>query len=264
MNFNFKAGIKYFLGRVETKRNTIILPDDNFIVSYPKSGNTWVRFLLANILFNEEDINFQNISDYILDIYENNHDHIAYKHHPRYLKSHEYFDPRYKKIVFVVRDPRDVLISFYYHQLKSMQIKDGYPIEKFADSFIKGSVGKFGSWQENVGSWIGARQDDPSFLIIKYENLIQNANKEVLKITNHFNINTNQTIIEKAVSKSSFENMKKTEKEKKFKGRGKFREDILFVRSGKPGDWKNVLPISISDTIEKEWGRLMKKFNYIN
>ena len=52
-----------------TRTPTIqIRPDDVFIVSYPKSGNTWVRFILANLLAPGERITFRNIDNYVADV----------------------------------------------------------------------------------------------------------------------------------------------------------------------------------------------------
>src|SRR5436305_10030174 len=53
----FKAGIKVLRGLHAPDRNLKILPDDRFLVSYPKSGNTWVRFLVANLLHPETPAN---------------------------------------------------------------------------------------------------------------------------------------------------------------------------------------------------------------
>ena len=57
-----KYAVKYALGRDHAGRNFTVYPDDTFLVSYPKSGNTWVRFLLANLLFPDEEVGFANIN----------------------------------------------------------------------------------------------------------------------------------------------------------------------------------------------------------
>ena len=57
-----KYAVKFTLGRNHAGRNFTVYPDDTFLVSYPKSGNTWVRFLLSNLLFPQEDVGFANIN----------------------------------------------------------------------------------------------------------------------------------------------------------------------------------------------------------
>jgi hypothetical protein len=77
---------------------------------------------------------------------------------PRLIKSHEYFDPRYKKVIYIVSDPRDVVISYYYFHLKQRFIEDGYPMERFVSRFVSGDVDPiFASWGENVAGWIATR-----------------------------------------------------------------------------------------------------------
>jgi hypothetical protein len=44
------AGIRQGLGLHRPGRGLLILPDDIFLVSFPKSGNTWARFVLANLI----------------------------------------------------------------------------------------------------------------------------------------------------------------------------------------------------------------------
>jgi hypothetical protein len=47
---------KYIPGKDLAGRNLTVFPDDTFIVSYPRSGNTWTRFWIANLLHPEEPV----------------------------------------------------------------------------------------------------------------------------------------------------------------------------------------------------------------
>ena len=53
------------------RREVIVFDDDVFVLSYPRSGNTWLRILLANLLSNRGDVGFANIEKIIPDIYQN-------------------------------------------------------------------------------------------------------------------------------------------------------------------------------------------------
>ena len=61
------AGGKHLLGLHHPGRNLRVFPDDVFLVSYPKSGNTWTRFLIANLVFPEKQPDFANINELIPD-----------------------------------------------------------------------------------------------------------------------------------------------------------------------------------------------------
>ena len=59
--------VKFILGRDRAGRNTVVFPDDTFIVSYPKSGNTWTRFLVANLAYPNQKVDFTTINRLIAD-----------------------------------------------------------------------------------------------------------------------------------------------------------------------------------------------------
>ena len=61
------AGGKYFFGLHSPGRNVRVFPDDIFLVSYPKSGNTWTRFLIANLVYPEKNPDFSNINQLLPD-----------------------------------------------------------------------------------------------------------------------------------------------------------------------------------------------------
>jgi len=56
------AGAERVLGLHAPGRNLAVFPDDTFLVSYPKSGNTWARFLIANLIHPGEKIDFSNVN----------------------------------------------------------------------------------------------------------------------------------------------------------------------------------------------------------
>src|SRR6202047_4436661 len=78
-------------GRQMAGRNVTVFPDDIFLVSYPRSGNTWTRFLLGNLIFSGGPVTFSNIESRIPEIYFNRDRAMRRLSRPRVLKSHECF-----------------------------------------------------------------------------------------------------------------------------------------------------------------------------
>jgi len=67
MMYGIKVVLLYLLGKDIADRNLAVYPDDTFIVSYPRSGNTWTRFLIASLVFPSEVVTFANIERMIPD-----------------------------------------------------------------------------------------------------------------------------------------------------------------------------------------------------
>src|SRR5258708_3122917 len=163
MIYGVQRIVKFILGRDIAGRDLSVYADDTFIVSYPRSGNTWTRFLVANLLHPDEPANFANIERLVPDSEAQSCRYFKSISRPRLIKSHQYFDPRYKKVIYIVRDPRDVALSYYDFQRKYRQIEDGYPLSQYVEDFVGGrlSSADWGTWGENVGSWVPARQKNP-------------------------------------------------------------------------------------------------------
>lgn len=263
MLHRIKLVVKTLFG-ITTGRSVTVFPDDVFIVSYPKSGNTWVRFLVANVIHQTEPVTFADIEQKVPDIYRNNDRHLLRIPRPRILKSHELFDPRYKKVIYIVRDPRDVIISYYHYHIKVRFIEDGYPMNRYLLRFISGELSSFGSWGENVGGWMGARQNTNGFLLIRYEDLIAQPIYELRKITSFLGINANDGKLGLAIKLSSAENMRKLEKKQAalWKTTKNSRKDKYFVRSARVGGWQTELQSSLAKEIESAWGKIMGKLCY--
>jgi hypothetical protein len=261
---------KVLTGRQMAGRAATIFPDDVYLVSYPRSGNTWTRFLLGNFLY-PTPATFSNIEQRVAEIYFNP-DHILRKlKRPRLLKSHEAFHPGYPSIIYIVRDPRDVAISFYHHNLKAGNIPDGFPMDEFVAGFIVAKYDHWwGSWGDNVQSWLSMRQGHDSFLLLRYEEMKDDPQRELLKVASYLRargfpaVDCSAENLARAVELSSPERMRALEQQegKKYAQLKNTRMDKPFVRSAKAGGWKSTLSPSAVGLIESAWGPLMKTFGY--
>ena len=248
-------------------RSVQILPDDTFIVSYPKSGNTWFRFLLANLIYLErQTITLSKLEKLVPDIYRNTQEELLNISTPRFLKSHEYFNPRYPRTIYIVRDPRDVAVSYYYHLIKVRKIDENYPIDLWIKPFVAGEFHpQFGTWAENVGSWLGARKDRDDFLLISYEELLNNGFKTLQTVASFLGIATDDNRLKQVIELSSAERMRKLEiKEKWQPNKGDMRMDKPFIRAAKSRNWETDLSKQAVVYIETAWQTLMKHLGYLN
>jgi hypothetical protein len=265
MIYGLKRVARYLLGMDRAGRLLRVYPDDTFIVSYPRSGNTWTRFLIANLIRPTEDITFANIERIIPDAEAQSSRFLLRTPRPRIVKTHEYFDHRYKKIVYIVRDPRDVVISYYNFQRKYRQIEDAYPLAHYVRDFVNGRLisADWGTWGENVGSWL-ARAARPGFLLVRYEDLLLNPLQELGRLAGFLNVASNAELLNATLEKSSAQRMREMERAQSAdwvttKGR---RQDIPFVGTASAGSWKTLLQRESVAEIESKWGSIMEKLGY--
>jgi len=282
------AGVRYVFGLDVAGRSLQVFPDDTFIVSFPRSGNTWTRFLVANLLRPEEPVTFENIEAIVPDMHAQSKRFLRGLPRPRIIKSHEYFDPRYRRVIYIVRDPRDVLLSSYHFHRKQRQIPDNYPLEDYVRRFLSGHVwgvyaswsqnvsswiatrpqppvgGLFGSWGDNVSSWLKASIDHSDFLMLRYETMQAEPVRELARIAAFLRVEASPELLSQAITRSSPEEMRKLEQSqaRSWIMTKDTRQDIPFVGEAKVGGWKSSLPEECVLELEKSLGPLMTALGY--
>lgn len=210
---------------------------DTFIVAYPRSGSSWSRFLLGSLVAHEF-VDWESSEKVVPDIYRNSQKQLNKISSPRILRSHHSYDKRYPKVIYIVRNVEDVLLSYYRLNKKYDKHYSNEDISTFIEKFMNGSLDDFGSWGENVQSWISnANKIENGFLLVKYEDLKEDTFKELNRIVKFLSIHRTEDEINRAIRWSSKENMSKLEKAQSdiplFK---ESKKDISFVSTdGNPG-----------------------------
>ena len=265
-NDRVKAYLQTILLRKPAGRGLTIFPDDIFLTGYFRSGSTWSRFLFGNYIWQDKEVTFANLNDLVPSIYV--HPDRVLRRMPRVIKSHESFDPRYPRTVYIVRDPRDVAVSFYFYNLKVRVIDDGYPMDDFVKRFVNVDVvdyaNRVGSWEENVMSWVRMREGKSNFCLVRYEDLLTDPAAGLRKASPMLGIEPTPERIERALRLSSAQHMRDLEKsqsEKWITTKGT-RQDIAFVREAKSGGWKGKLSDASVRLIEDAWGPSMRELGY--
>jgi hypothetical protein len=232
-----------------------VRPDDILLASYPKFGNMWERFLIANLVHPDRTVSFSNLHQLILDpdvSVKRDFDRVP---QPRIITTDGSFDPRYRRVIYVVRDPRDVALSQYHYLRKLARIEDEFPIEDYVERFLAGELNHhLGSWGENVGSWLATRARHPGFLLLRYEDLVSGTARELNRVADFAGSQATPEIIAQAVERSSAQ-MREGEKKQE-------QSATPFLHSAKSGGWRNDLPEPQIARIETAWGDIMACLGY--
>src|SRR2546427_3705761 len=259
------AYLRVLTGRQIAARGLTVYPDDTFLVSFPSSGNTWIRFLVGNLLSPDDPVSFATLESRIPEIYDVPDRILRRFPRPRVIKSHECFDPRYGKVIYIVRDPRDVAVSYYEFQLKRKVISEDCSLEEFLPRFMDSEFEPTtGPWCDHVLSWLATRQGQSNFLLLRYEDMQNRTREEAAKIAAFIGLDLSPERIARAVELSSADRMRHLEKlqSRQWKETKHTRQDKPFVRTAVSGSWKSVLSEPCVAQIESAWGHVMRVVGY--
>ena len=182
--------------RVETRiAKRVIARHDAIGVSFPKSGRTWLRKMLADL---NVYLHFSHAGSELLE-----HGELPSDPNPEQMAG--------RKVLFVLRDPRDVLVSYHKDLTLRHKAFDG----DLSELARMPGVGIDGIAQFNM-SWINARCFQ-SLHVVHYEALHRDAAHELSEVCNFLGLHwVSKKRIAQIAGTSDFETMRKAEKSGKF------------------------------------------------
>lgn len=189
---------------------------DVILISYPKCGRTWLRLILGKAL----QLHFQLPENELINLWglaalhpaipkiSVTHDDEPHYKSPETLQrdKKKYQD---KKIILLVRDPRDALVSLYFHFKYRKKIYSGS-----MEEFLKGSEGGADTFVEFYNTWYQSRNIPRAFLIVRYESLHVTPHSEIRSIFDLLGIDISDRHIAEAIDYASFKNMREMERKK--------------------------------------------------
>jgi hypothetical protein len=246
--------------------------EDVFQASFPRSGSTWLRFMLFEILCGEEP-GFRKIEDRLPEIQWQRGKTGILPDGGRFIKTHEQYRTDYKRAVFLVRDMRDVFLSCYARGLQDgiVDLVCKGDFDSFLMSFLSGKALQMGSWQEHTRTWLESPiAKNGNLLLVKYEELRKDPEPMLAQILDFIGVKPNLPIIRKAVEDNSLQQMRA--KEDRAKKEGEFSillgphkntgEDGRFVRKGSVGGWRSKLTEAQLKIIDEYAGEMLLRLGY--
>lgn len=273
-----------------------------WLASYPKSGNTYLRALLASYFFSkdgeftfellksiqkfpkfkhfkslgidcENEVNiFKNYIKAQEDINKKKKEMVFLKTHSSFCNIGEHVFSDLKNTlaaIYVVRDPRNVALSMAnYYSLENKECVRrliSQQTDILDNTENKNFKNYLGSWSFHFNSWKRLKN---RVLIIKYENLILNPKKEILSILNFISsiigskIQINENKLDKSIKNTKFEKLRHLEKSNGFHENASISKNNFFNK-GLKTDFNIDLDIHLRMEIETNFKEDLKELNYL-
>lgn len=234
---------------------TQVLEQDVFIVSYPKSGNTWFQNISAAIMYG---LNLEYVPDTLIqELVPDVHYKKYYKRFrtPMFFKSHHLPKPEYKRVIYLLRDGRDVMVS-YFHFLSALRDRE---IDFM--KLVQGE-GLFPcKWHEHVEAWL-SNPYNAQMIVIKYEDLKTNPFSELQRFCAFVGIEREASFLESVIIQSSFGKARQRELAYGWDN-PEWPEDKYFVRRGQVGSYKDEMPVDVLNMFLQDAAATLRKCGYV-
>ncbi|KAM4866095.1 amine sulfotransferase-like [Thomomys bottae] len=269
--YNFERSI-VDIEFLENMEDFEIRDEDIFVITYPKSGTIWTQQILSLIFFEKYRNGTENTKTIDkVPFFEYNLYQIDYANRPspRLFSSHlpYYLVPRglkskKVKMLYVYRNPKDVLVSFFHFSNWTSVLEPADTIEQYMEMFLDGEV--VGSrWFDHIKGWFEHRHDF-NILFLSYEEMKKDLRSSVLKISNFLEKSLSEEDVDAVVRQATFQNMKSDARANYLtivnEDVGARNTDGQFLRKGMVGDWKRHFTVEQNERFDRIFQKNMKDF----
>ncbi|MBF0101011.1 MAG: sulfotransferase domain-containing protein [Desulfobacterales bacterium] len=221
--------------------------DDVFIVTYPRSGTTWMQQIVHLLIHQgiQGDQHLEMVIPYLeratafdgIEKCEQTRDRRYFKTHLPITFGLYHQNPK-AKFIYVARNPKDCAVSLYYFVTNNYRIAYDGTWDDFFELFISGNT-IYGDWFQHVLQWWSASKKANTILFIKYEDMQSQLSDVIAKIVQFLDIPISPELMNVVISKSTFENMAGNSNTNLAWAAWRTDATTKPLRKGLVGDWKN-------------------------
>jgi hypothetical protein len=203
------------------------------IVSYPKSGRTWMRMMLGYVLCEKYNLDKSEILNTQYLTKAASLPKIGFTHAgtgfsverpplPVDKLTEEFVVPYAKsRVIFLIRDPRDVLVSSYFHATRR-----DHTYNAGLDSFIRTDTFGIEKVLKFYNIWYRWRWYPKQFELIRYEDIHDDPVGVISRAMQFIGLDYSDNLIRAATEYAHIDNMRDLEKQKTFDNRALIAGDI--------------------------------------
>lgn len=237
-------------------RHRDLIPSDVFFAAYPKSGTTWTRFVLFEIL-SGMSAGFKATNQLMPGVGLHKKALRLLPGRGRLVATHEHYRREYHRAIYMVRDGRDVLLSEYAF-LNALDFFQGTQ-DDFVKHFLFTCVSAYGPWHRHVDSWLSSPiANTENMMLVRYEDLRKDPVPGFVKMVEFLGVNVDVDKIKRAVENNSIQKMRAKEDKEPVRASVKGR----FVRDGAVRGWLAKLSPEQVQLFEKHAGNALLQLGY--
>ncbi|MEO0514544.1 MAG: sulfotransferase domain-containing protein [Planctomycetota bacterium] len=201
-------------------------PRDTILSSYPRSGNTWMRFLVANLMDGTREVSSDQLDQIVPGVFKLDRQGFEELPEPRVYKMHHPLFRDFPRFVYIVRHPLDSLWSYYH-----FQVGTGIYAGTAADFLRYKDVAW--EWADHAQSAYAQLQTRPAEVCwVRYEDLKSNTHGELTRVADFLNLDVTSDQIATSVERCRIDNLRKNERKH---GSVESKQGLDFFRSGEVG-----------------------------
>jgi hypothetical protein len=170
--------------------------EDVFIASYPRSGNTWMRFVLSE-LATDAPSTFRSVEEVAPAVGRQSLGPEVTRGGGRLIKTHEPYRREYRRAIYLLRDVRAVAMS-QFRVLSITKFPD-LTLDTFLPQFVRGQLDGYGTWKDHIRSWTTDRDPTADVLVIRYEDMRAEPEKHLRMAAEFAGIEASEERIASAV-----------------------------------------------------------------
>jgi hypothetical protein len=232
---------------------------DVMLASYPRSGSTWLRFLLTEALTGRT-AEWGDVNRTIPYVGGHRDAPALLADGGRLLKTHDRAAGPCERAVLMVRDPRDVVVSEYRWFLRGGYDRD---LETFLTSFLDGSISLFGFWGDHTRFWLdGPLAGSGRLLLTRFEDLRADPAATARSVAAFAGAHVDDAAIRAAVDGNTIERSREKEERASTQDVKRHRTGGRFVGEGAVEAWRTKLSDEQIRRVEDRVGDLIDRLGY--